>query len=277
MKLGGPVLYEYDDPESWAKAVNDSGYKAANCPVDLEADKKEIEEYAAIAEKENIIIAECGVWNNPLIEDESKRKKALKKCKQTLQLADQIGAKCCVNIAGSRGNKWDGPHPDNLTSETFDMIVQIVREIIDEVRPENTYYSLEPMPWIYPDSADSYLELIAAIDRKRFAVHLDPVNIVKSPDIYFNNTSFLKNCFAKLGKYIKSCHAKDTLLKNELTVYLKEVRPGKGNLDYSTFLKELDKLDEDIPLMIEHLSSDNEYKRARDYIKNVARKENIKL
>jgi hypothetical protein len=31
-----------------------------------------------------------------------------------LALADEIGSLCCVNISGSRGSQWDGPHPDNL-------------------------------------------------------------------------------------------------------------------------------------------------------------------
>ena len=49
-----------------------------------------------------------------------------------------------------------------------------VREIIDAVRPTRAFYTLEPMPWAYPDSVDSYLRLIAAIDRRAFGVHLDP-------------------------------------------------------------------------------------------------------
>ena len=61
------------------------------------------------------------------------------------------------------------------------MIVQTVREIIDAVKPVRTFYTLETMPWMYPDSAHSYLELIRAIDRERFAVHLDVVNLVCSP------------------------------------------------------------------------------------------------
>ena len=72
-------------------------------------------------------------------------------------MADEIGARCCVNIAGSRGAKWDGPHPADLTPETFDLIVQSVREIIDAVKPTRAFYTLETMPWMYPDSADSYL------------------------------------------------------------------------------------------------------------------------
>jgi sugar phosphate isomerase/epimerase len=63
-----------------------------------------------------------GVWNNPLSPDETTRATAIERCKACLDLADRLGARCCVNIAGSRGQKWDGPSEKDLTTETFDMI-----------------------------------------------------------------------------------------------------------------------------------------------------------
>ena len=52
-------------------------------------------------------------------------------------------------------------------------------------------------------------------DRKAFAVHLDPVNMVTSPALFFRNGEMIKDCFKKLGPYIKSCHAKDLILKKQ--------------------------------------------------------------
>jgi sugar phosphate isomerase/epimerase len=130
---------------------------------------------------------------------------------------------------------------------------------------------------MYPDSPDSYLRLIQAIDRKAFAVHLDPVNLICSPQRYFNNTALLQECFAKLGPQIKSCHAKDILLKGNLTVHLEEVRPGLGQLDYRTYLRELTRLETNAPLMIEHLSDEDEYRLAAEYIRSVARSEELAI
>jgi sugar phosphate isomerase/epimerase len=186
-----------------------------------------------------------------------------------LSLADSMGARCCVNIAGSRANKWDGPGEENLSRETFEVIVASVREIIDEVEPTDTYYTLETMPWIFPDSPDSYLELIEAVDRDRFAAHLDPVNLVNSPRRYFGNSELLRECFDKLGPYIRSCHAKDTLIQDNLTLHIDEARPGLGNLDYRTYLTELGKIDPDTPLMLEHLSSLEDYSKAFEYVSGI--------
>jgi len=277
MRLGGPIFEETNSPESWAAAVHAAGYRAAYCPVAPDADDETIKAYADAASKADIVIAEVGAWSNPLTPNPTNASAALEKCKASLALADKIGACCCVNIAGSCGKKWDGPDAADLTEETFDRIVSVVRDIIDSVKPARSFYTLETMPWMYPDSPDAYLRLIKAIDRKGFAVHLDPVNLVCSPQRYFSNGALIEECFEKLGEHIKSCHAKDILLHDKLTVHLDEVRPGRGNLDYTTFLKGLNRLVADVPLMLEHLPNKEEYRTAASHIRNVADKEGISL
>ncbi len=247
-----------------------SGFRAAYWPLGDDADPDTVRAYAAAAEAADIVIAEIGAWSNPLSPDEATRAAAVDLCKARLERADRVGARCCVNIAGSRAETWDGPHPANLSSETFALIVDTVRDIVDAVEPQRTFYALEPMPWCLPDSPDSYLELIRAIERRAFGVHLDPVNFVNSPAKYYDNAGLLRECFAKLGPHIKSCHAKDVTLRNELTVHLSEVRPGLGALDYRVFLTEMDRLDPDTPLLVEHLPDEAEYRAATAHIRSVA-------
>jgi len=278
MRLGGPIFEKYDSPDSWATAVKAAGYRAAYCPVGENSDDSEIKAYEQAAKREDIVIAEVGAWgNNPVSPDEEIRKRSLENLKAKLLLADKIGARCCVNVSGSRGEIWAGHHPKNLTEETFDMIVEYVREIIDDVKPSRTSFALEMMQWMYPDSPESNLRLIQAVDRKQFGVHLDPVNIVCSPQRYYNNGALIRECFEKLSPYIKSCHAKDILLSDESTVHLDEVRPGMGYLDYRTYLKELNKIDPDTPLMLEHLPNEQEYNEAAKYVRKIANEEGINL
>jgi sugar phosphate isomerase/epimerase len=269
LRLGGPTFEKYEDPDGWIKAVKKLGYRAAYCPVSAGTEDDVLRAYARAAHEADIIIAEVGAWSNPISPDEATRRAAQAKCRRQLALADRIGAECCVNISGSRGERWDGPSAQNLTEETFDLIVETTRAIIDDVKPTRTYFTLETMPWAYPDSPDSYLRLLKAIDRKHFAVHLDPVNLVCSPQRYFRNGELIRECFEKLGPYVKSCHAKDILLHPRLTTHLDEVRPGTGGLDYATFLRELSKLP-NTPLMLEHLPDAEEYRLAAEYIRSVA-------
>jgi len=278
IRLGGPVFTKYNNPEEWTIALNKLKYKAAYCPVQIGADSALIRSYKNAALKADIVISEVGAWSNPIDPDIVKSKAALDKCINSLQLADEIGANCCVNISGSRNPvKWAGPHKDNLTVETFDLIVETTRKIIDTVKPKNTFYALETMPWAYPDSVASYEKLIKAIDRKQFGVHFDPVNLVISPQVYYKNGEMIIEAIKKLGSHLKSCHAKDILLlDDQLTPHLPEVRAGLGNLNYSVFLQELSKLN-NIPLMMEHLNSAEEYDKAADYIRGVGKENNIQL
>ncbi|MGD2175156.1 MAG: sugar phosphate isomerase/epimerase family protein [Candidatus Brocadiaceae bacterium] len=277
MRLGAPVFEEWSTPVEWVAAVKGSGYSACYCPVDETADDDVVSALRRAAEEADLVIAEVGAWSNPISPDEETRREAMELCTRRLDLADRIGARCCVNIAGSRGEVWDGPHPDNLTADTFDLIVDSVRMIIDAVRPKRAAYALETMPWVFPDSPDSYLRLIEAIDRDAFAVHLDPVNLVSSPQRYFHNAALIRDCFEKLGPHVRSCHAKDIVLSPELTVHLDEAPPGKGGLDYGAFLKGVEGAGSDVPVMLEHLPTAEAYREAADYVRSAAHAAGVRL
>lgn len=270
VRLGANLFEPYEDPDEWIELLKKLGYRAAYCPVKPGAEESLIRAYEDAARKHDVVISEVGAWSNPISLDPEEAKKAFEKCVKGLQLADQIGARCCVNVSGSRNpDYWAGPHKDNLTEEVFDEVVESTRKIIDEVKPTRSFFALEAMPWSFPYSTDSYLQLIAAIDRPQFGVHLDPVNMITSPKDYFNNGKLIKDMFDRLGPNIKSCHAKDiTLREDNYIPQLDEVRAGLGSLDYAVFLKEITKF-ADLPLMMEHLESAEEYALAAKHIKSV--------
>jgi sugar phosphate isomerase/epimerase len=270
MRLGAPTFQKFSTAEDWISDLKRLGYRAAYCPVDAKSDKVTIQSYAAAARQADIVIAEVGAWSNPIDPRDEQRQAALSYCQEQLSLAEEIGAECCVNVAGSMSEFWYGPHPLNLTPDTFDLIVETTRKIIDQVKPTRTFYALETMPWIYPDSTESYLALIKAINRPQFAVHFDPVNLISSPQRYYNNANLISEFFSKLGTHIKSIHAKDTLLTGELTTHLQEVRPGLGTLDYVTLLRIGNKINPNLPLLIEHLESEEEYRLSAEYLRTVA-------
>ena len=277
MRLGGPVFGDASDPEKWITLLRQQNYRAAYCPLDNKASDDLVHAYAQAAEKADIIIAEVGAWSNPLSQDAETRRKAIAHCQAQLALAERIGARCCVNIAGSRGEIWDGPNPDNFTPDTFDLLVTTVREILDAVQPTRTFYTLETMPWMYPDSPANYAKLLQAIDRPAFGVHLDIVNMIYSPHLYYENAALIRECFTLLGPHIKSVHAKDITLASRLTVHLDEVRPGLGSLDWPAFLQAMNNLPADTPLMLEHLPNAEEYALAAQHIRDVAQDNGITL
>ena len=110
-----------------------------------------------------------------------------------------------------------------------------------------------------------------AIDRKQFAVHFDPANLVNSPERYYHNGELIREFTSRLGPHIKSCHARDVVLAaRHLPLHLDECRPGLGYLNYRVFLQELQRVDPDMPLMLEHLTCEEDYTLAAEYIRTVA-------
>ena len=266
-RLGGPIFEKSDDPVVLARAHRKLGYRAAYCPKASHADTAYTREIERAFAAEDVAIAEVGAWVNLLDPDEQKRRANLRTVVERLRLAEAVGARCCVDIAGSYNPKvWYGPHPNNLSREFFDATVENVRRVLDEVRPTRTKFTIEMMGWSLPDGPDSYLELIKAVDRKAFAVHLDVCNIINSPARFYRNAEVIRDCFRKLGRWIVSCHAKDLAWEVEMNVHFKEVVPGRGQLDYRTYLTELSRLPLDAPLMLEHLSTPAEYEEGRNYL-----------
>jgi sugar phosphate isomerase/epimerase len=278
VRLGGPLYAKADDPEAWVLAHRKLGYGAAYCPGVGLNDTARIAAFKDAAAKHNLVIAEVGRWVNLLDADAEKRAANLKLVTEGLALAEAIDARCCVDIAGSMSPKeWYGPHPDNLSPKFLDAAVENARKIIDAVKPKRAKFCYEMMGWAIPDSPDSYLKLIKAIDRKGFGVHLDPCNGVNSPEKFYRNGALIEECFTKLGKWIVSCHAKDLAWEVEMNVHFKEVRPGTGAVDYGTYLRCLARMPQSPPLMLEHLPNAEEYDQARLHILEVGRRVGVQF
>jgi sugar phosphate isomerase/epimerase len=271
VRLGGPIFLKSDDPRELAREHRRLGYSAAYCPAATAGQAEFIRAIRDGFAAENVVIAEVGAWKNMLDPDEAVRKTNIGYVVERLALADAVGARCCVDIAGSYNPKiWYGMHQKNLSKEFFDATVGNARHVIDAVHPTHTVFTIEMMPWSLPDGPDSYLKLIRAIDRKPFGVHLDVCNVVNSPERFYNNKAVIEDCFRKLGPWITSCHAKDLAWIPEYNVHFAEVVPGRGEIDYAAYLRELSKLPVDAPLMLEHLHTAAEYDEGRAYIQKVA-------
>jgi sugar phosphate isomerase/epimerase len=268
VRLGAPVFNApQQDPEGLARAHRALGYRAAYCPDVGLNDTDRIRAIAAAFAKQDVVIAEVGRWCNLMEADSTKQAANLASVTEGLALAEAVGARCCVDIAGSYNTtSWFGPHPENFSQRFFDAAVENARKIIDAVKPKRAKFGYEVMGWSLPDSADSYLKLIKAVDREAFGVHLDPCNAINSPEKYYGVTALLNELFDKLGPWIVSCHAKDLTWDVEMNVHFREVCLGAGTLDYATYLKRLAALPGDVPLMIEHMKDAEEYDKSRRHL-----------
>lgn len=269
MRLGISAQFPHASPDEWGKLHREAGLGAVVFPLDWKADVKDIDRYVLAAKENDLVIAEVGAWSNPMDPDPEKKAANRNHCLRQLELAEYIGAKCCVNITGAAGAIWDGSYKENYNMETFDEIVFYLQEMLDKVKPVKTRYTLETMPHMLPDTPESYLEFIKAVNRPGLGVHMDIVNMLTSPRVYYENRALIKNTFDLLGPKILSCHVKDAILDHSLTVSIRETECGKGELDLKYYIEQAEKYNPEMPMIIEHLAEISQYLDAIKYVKGL--------
>lgn len=270
MRLGVSTSFTHSTSQEWLDKNKELGLKSVVFPVNCEASDSLIDEYASYAHDNDITIAEVGIWRNTLAADRAERNKEIQYAIDQLLLADRIGAKCCVNVAGTpHGPRWDGGYRKNFDEDTRKEIITMIRTVIDEASPKNTTFSIESMPWMVPTGPDDYLKLLNEVERDKFSVHLDIINMVNSAERYFFLDEFVDECLEKLGDQIVSCHLKDIKLLDDYTFQLRECGPGEGVFNIRRYIDKLNRLNPDMPVIIEHLKSDEEYIQSVKYVQGL--------
>lgn len=270
MRLGVNGHLPYKDPDEWIRLVLDLDVGAVTAPM-AHTDPPEVKKaYMDHVRRYGLVIGEVGIWKNPIAPDPAERAAAIEYSKARLALADEIGANCCVNVAGAAGPEWAGYYPENYSDDTYALLIDTIRGIIDAVRPRRTFYTVEPMQWMHPDSPDDCLQLMRDIDRRAVGVHLDCANMINGIERYRNRAAFVEECFRKLGAHVKSIHAKDVALGPESPCCLREVEPGKGGMDFAQTLRLAHGLSPDMPVFVEHLPDLDTYRRAVGHLRRTA-------
>ena len=269
MRLGTSSPLAHSSVEEWAKNQAALGCRSLVFPLSANDPEEKIDEYVKAARENDLLIAEVGIWRNALSLDPEDRKAQRDYCVAQLKLADRIGARCAVNVAGAIGPRWDGQYKENFTPETRKEIVKMVQEIIDRAEVSNTYFTLEPMPWMIPTGPEDYVRLLEEVNRDRFAVHMDIINMTNSLERYYQAESFIDRCVELLGDKIRSCHIKDIHLKEEYTFQLEECAPGKGEYPLRYYVEKMNSIDPQMPIILEHLTDDREYVHYMNYLKEV--------
>lgn len=271
MRLGTNAVFSHEAPEQLAEIFHKKGLRAAAFPVDCNASEKLIHAYEKAFADYDIMIAEVGVWNSPFSSDEGQAERSREFCRRQLELADEVKARCCVNVSGSAGEIWSGCYAENYSEELYKRNIEFVRWLLDTVKPRNTFYTLEPMQWMLPDSPQSYLKFMEDVNRSRLAVHFDPVNFVNSPKKAMLYGEYLDEAIGLLAPHIKSCHLKDFDIIRGLTVQIVETLPGTGRAELRSYIEKINAIDDEMPMLVEHLGSEDEYDRAFEFIGGIMR------
>jgi sugar phosphate isomerase/epimerase len=279
MRLGATIssYFTTTDPEAYVSECRKWGYRSAPSPALDIKDKEKIRATKEAFSGADITIGEVHAWVSALDSRPDVRVQNQSRIAESLAIADELNAVCCVTVIGTLDTRdeiaCDSPHPGNFRDDTFSAAVEWIKRVLKEVRPRRTRLALEMSPWTLLDSPEVYRRLIKAVDDSAVAVHLDPSNAVLNPRTFWNTTELINRCFDLLGQWVVSCHAKDLYYGSMVQlrhVNFVEVIPGRGVLDYRTFLTRADRVSPNLPVIMEHLPRAEDYAKGAAYIRSVA-------
>ena len=267
MRIGTNFTPPHDSPDQWAEILVDCGFRATAFPVDYRAPVNLIDAYVKAAQEHDIRIAEVGVWDSPHFPDPDRAKAAQTRCLEQFRLAEYVHADCCVNVSGAAGEKWFYCYRENFDQALYEKNVDFVQRLCDTVNPQHTVYALEPMQWMVPWSPQQYLQFLRDVDRKGCGVHMDVFNFVRDPYTYTHQEELVEEAFSLLGGSIASSHIKDITMSEGTTVVIQETLLGTGEGKLECYLNHLSQLPADMPVLLEHLNSLEEYKAAMAFLR----------
>ena len=248
--------------------------------------EKQIESGRALLEREGVYVCALislhyGLLTSP---DKQIREEGIEATRNCIHDAQAIGADC-VAVHWRTGGAEDW-----WSKQCWDLLVEgskILAEDAEKHEVDLAFHSYKLCPW---DTPERHRRLADEVGSPRIKVMLDPFNMLDHRTVN-NTTDFINHTFDLLGDLIVGAHAKDAILDpTHWVVKIDEVPPGKGTMDYETYLRRISELDPKTVLTIEHLRdvgvagtaarpcvvyfNDTEWEnlRAKKYIEAVAEK-----
>jgi len=271
------------------KKIREMGYTSA-CSVCgsnirnpwLDASETEIKDLKEALNTYDVTFFDVHTYTNNIHPDLEQRKKNHTYIIEQCEVAERVGARMITTHAGTRSSLYPiSPHKDNWTWETWKLVVKVMKQLLKDTSGMNVAFAIEACNMTCMNNPRAHLQLIEETADPRLKVCLDPVNMMH-PGVYFRTTELLNECFDLLGENIIAGHCKDTyMLPDRMSMYLTEVMPGKGEMDFETYLIRLSRLSSPRTLLIEHGHSeafpDWENPEPKQYIEDTAAKKGVRI
>lgn len=185
-----------------------------------------------------------------------------------------------VTTAGSRhpdAGAPRAPHPDNWSDATWDLLVKRIWSLLEGVEDIGVCLCFEPSVTSPLNSLDQLADLTADTATFRVRIALDPAAIF-TPAAARHPRLALAEIFGRLADTIVLARATDvTLIEAGPEPTLEPVTLGQGVLDYGTYLKLLNALELDTPLVVKRQPTDEAYEAAHQFLAARAREAGVGL
>lgn len=266
------------------KRIRDAGYSSGNAYYPetkqnywLSAAESEVNELKEALRKYDVTFFDLHTVTFNIHPDEAQRRKNNKYVAEQCEAAERIGCTMVTTHTGTCSTESAvAPHKDNWTPETWRKSVAGIKQILKDSAGCKVPLGIEAVNMTAMNNPRAHLRLIEEIGDPRVKVCLDPVNMIHMGN-YFRTTEHIQECFELLGDHIIAAHAKDSYtLPDRMSMYITEVAPGKGVVDYETYLCGLSRLKKPVTLIIEHIP-DDQYAGARQFILETAGRLGVKI
>ena len=197
-----------------------------------------------------------GYWQPLIHPDETVRQEAVRTLQQALRIAGDLGARGIDTGPGSLDptGPWK-PHGGNWSAKLKDQLIKSLAECAQTAADHGVYLSLEGHQVVVLENAEITREVLDAVDSPWVRSDLDPANWITLKTV-FDTTSAINHMFDVLGQHIVSGHAKDISIDPSHIIHLPTDAPGSGQIDFRTYLRRMEALDPEYPLIVEGASTD---------------------
>ena len=217
-----------------------------------------------------------GYWQPLIHPDEAERRQAVRVLQQALKIAGDLGARGIDTGPGSLNSTgpWN-PHPENWNLESRQQLIKSLRESAPAAEDNQVYLSLEGHQLVVLENEQVTKEILDAVGSPWVRSDLDPANWITLKTI-FRTDEAIHQMFDVLSEHIVSGHAKDVTITNAHTLHLPTTSVGKGMLDFKTYLRRMEDLNPDYPLIVEG-SSEAELPEASTFLHRTAQELGIDI
>jgi len=189
--------------------------------------------------------------------------------------AAQFDCQLVLTHSGSLYPNRNTPHPQNWSKEGWTRSVNALKRILKDTAGIKIELPLESVESEAVNSPWSHLRMREDVGDDRLMAGPDITNQI-FPSNVFRATELINANFDVLGEAISYVHAKDVVW-NEMLPGLNWAMNCTGAMDYEVFLTHLSRMKTNKNMLVEFLSTPEEYQQAQRNIRAVAAKVGVKI
>jgi sugar phosphate isomerase/epimerase len=276
MKLS--AVMRRGEGDTWAalaRRASGLGFRGVSLPFDPTWGEAELVSMREAFDTAGVGVVALECDGNFLTPSEEVCRRGFGLLRRALEAGALLNCDHVVTHAGTRHPDPSQPlatHPDNWADAAWDLLVKRVWALLDEVEDVGVRLCFEPHPATTLNTLDSLANLMADAASVRVRVALDPAAIIGA-EAAAQPTRALAEIFASLADTIAVARATDLRLLRSGDEPLVEPAPlGEGVLDYPTYLRLVNALELDTPLIVPLQGSDAAYRTAHAFLAAAAKR-----